>query len=140
MSPVPAPAAADRDDVDAMLQAAAAQLAPVDLAAALAAHRTAATTPQTPQSVIPDPTFPRDPARPWLACSVARYACPRGCGWFHDEPTDDQTPIRLVMPADPTPDDITAAITAHANDRADRTRRRIEAAITEHFDGVHSGT
>ncbi|MEC3995025.1 hypothetical protein VSR01_16390 [Actinacidiphila sp. DG2A-62] len=87
--------------------------------------------------MIPAPTFPRDPSRPWLACPAARYACPRGCGWFHDEPTDDGAPLRIVVPADPTPDDVTAALTARADARAEQLHARIQEAITGHLADAH---
>lgn len=136
----PGPAAPGRNDIDALLDAATAPLPPTDLAAALAAQRAAATAPQTSPSVIPEPTFPRAPAAPWWACPVARYACPRGCGWSHDEPTDDGAPLRIVVPADPTPDDVTAAITAHAAARAKQQRARIEKAITDHLADAHDAS
>jgi hypothetical protein len=131
------PATPGLDDIDALLDAATAQLPPLDLAALLAAQRAAASAPQPPEDVIPAPTFPRDPARPSWACPVARYACPRGCGWFHDEPTDDGAPLRIVVPADPTPDDVATAITARADARAEQLRARIQEAVTGHLADAH---
>jgi len=87
--------------------------------------------------IIPRPEYPY-PLRHLLAGTV-RYRCPHDCGWWHDELPDMEQPGPLVFPADPTPADITQAITTAANARHDAYRARVECVLTEHFDAAHEG-
>lgn len=81
-----------------------------------------------PATTIPMPEFPR-----W---GVARFRCPRGCGWFHDEPTDPG-PQPLIIPVDGGPDDATAMLSLNAEARHLVQRDRIEAALSEHYGTAH---
>jgi hypothetical protein len=85
-------------------------------------------------STIPMPEFPR--------MGVARFRCPRGCAWFHDEDAarDAAEPYALTLPANYTADDVTAAINRNAAARATATRERIERAIAEHDQEAHDGS
>ncbi|MEU6928959.1 hypothetical protein AB0A05_07320 [Streptomyces sp. NPDC046374] len=84
-------------------------------------------------SIVPMPDF--------VPGGAVRFSCPRGCGWFHDEnPGLDAAmqPYRLVVPLDPTSEDITAAINREASTRARAQQERITTAIVEHDQQAHS--
>lgn len=103
-----------------------------------AARRTAEPPPVT---IIPMPEFPR--------FGVARFACPRGCGWGHEEPTDPG-PTRLILSAKPGADpgasrladlvdldEMSAAMTLEAESRQLAFRARVSAAIEDHYTRMH---
>lgn len=81
-----------------------------------------------PATTIPMPEFPHR--------GVARFRCPRGCGWFHDEPTDPG-PLSLIVPAGCGPDVIADTISLNAEARHLTQRDRIEAALSEHYEQAH---
>ncbi|MGC0418363.1 hypothetical protein [Embleya sp. AB8] len=109
----------------------------------LAARREAARRASRPPplDIVPAPEFPR--------FGVARYSCPRRCGWWHDEPTDPG-PTRLILPtkpgADPEAsrladlvdlDEPGAAISLDSESRLLALRSRVAAAIEEHYARAH---
>ncbi|SFD14095.1 hypothetical protein [Streptomyces aidingensis] len=81
-----------------------------------------------PATTMPMPEFPR--------FGVARYRCPRGCGWSHDEPTDPG-PSALIPPADPR--ELGAMLTLNAEARSLAYQARVEAAIARHYAETHPG-
>ncbi|MEV6565878.1 hypothetical protein [Streptomyces kronopolitis] len=108
--------------------------APMQLDGALRAQREAKPAPLPEPSVIPLPDF--------RAGGVVRFHCPRGCGWYHDENPgrDAATAVsRIVLPAVPTSADVTAAISALSNARAQAQQKRIETAFTQHDEMQHRG-
>jgi hypothetical protein len=96
-----------------------------DYWAAVEAHRRRAPEPP-PASTVPMPDFP--------GFCVARYRCPRGCGWFHDESTD-VGPSAMILPADPQ--EMDAMLSLNAEARALAYRQRVEAAIAAHYAEAH---
>ncbi|MGW1744616.1 hypothetical protein ACWCRD_03150 [Streptomyces sp. NPDC002092] len=90
---------------------------------------------QAPPAVttIPQPDFPIPFG------GVARFHCPLDCGWRHDEGPDVEPMGPLLLPAGFTSDDVSAAISAQADVRANNFRLRVELAISEHFDAAHPG-
>jgi hypothetical protein len=123
-----------QEDDFADIEAANAKLPSVDIAAMLRAQREAEQAPWPPPSIIPQPEFVR--VGPFE--SLARFHCPLGCGWWHDEnPDGDMWPLTIVVPADPTPEDFSAAISAQAAARGERLRARVDKAITDHYDETH---
>ncbi|MFI1485809.1 hypothetical protein [Streptomyces sp. NPDC020747] len=95
------------------------------------ARRAAEQAPPPPPSTIPMPDF-----RP--GC-IARFRCPLECGWHHDESTDPGPMGPLLLPANFTADDLSAAMSSQAEVRGNNFRLRVELAISEHFDAAHPG-
>lgn len=87
--------------------------------------------PPPPPSTIPTPDF--------LPGCIARFHCPLGCGWHHDETTDPGPMGPLLLPANFTTDDLSAAMSSQAEVRGNNFRLRVELAIAGHFDAVHPG-
>ncbi|MGW5426903.1 hypothetical protein ACWET9_06700 [Streptomyces sp. NPDC004059] len=116
------------DDSD--LDAALARLPQPSLADILRAQREAETTPP-PATTIPQPDF--------TLGGVVRFHCPLDCGWHHDENTDPGPVGSLLLPADFTGDDLSAAITSAAEVRSNNFRLRVEQAISDHFNAAHPG-
>lgn len=117
------------DEDFSAIEAAMAKLPPVTIDDILRARREAEKASPPPPSVIPQPEF----VRVGPLSSVARFHCPRGCGWWHDEPTDTG-PGPLIIPAD----DIEGTITLDAELRGLAMRDRIEQAITGHYAERHN--
>jgi hypothetical protein len=112
------------------LNAALARLPQPSLADVLRAQREAKATPP-PVSAMPQPDF-----RPG---GVARFHCPLDCGWHHDENTDPGPVGSLLLPANFTGEDLSAAITSAVEVRSNDFRLRVEQAISDHFDAAHPG-
>lgn len=85
---------------------------------------------------LPEHVFP--PGRHWSAPILA-FGCPHRCGWAHHvDPLVDVLEDRpLTIPVG-SPEDMTAAISAHAQARSEVQRQQIEAAILEHLRTAHS--
>lgn len=120
------------DDDFAAIQAAAARLQPPSLDDITRARREAAQTPPL-VTTIPTPDFPKPFG------GVVRFHCPLGCGWHHDEHPGLEPMGPLRLPADFTPDDLSAAITSQAEVRGNDFRLRVEQVIAVHFDEAHPG-
>ncbi|MFF2940192.1 hypothetical protein ACFVSQ_10150 [Streptomyces niveus] len=119
---------------DEDLEAIARSLPPVDL---VQAHRQAEAEhfANWEPSVVPMPDF--------VPGGAVRFHCPRACGWFHDEnPGLDAAtdPYRLVLPLEPTSQDISDALTRQASARATALHERVSAAIVDHDRQAHSQT
>ncbi|WP_411092341.1 hypothetical protein [Streptomyces sp. 049-1] len=87
------------------------------------------------------PPLMRGPEFPWglhyFNAVTARYTCRRpGCGMAYLEAVDE-LPGPLTLPADFTPDDLSAAITAQASERSRLRQERVERAFTEHYRTDH---
>ncbi|MGW1989625.1 hypothetical protein [Embleya sp. NPDC001921] len=89
------------------------------------------------------------PAPEHLPNCVARYRCPRRCGWWHDESTDPG-PLRLILPAKPGADpaashlrdlvdldELSAALSLNAESRLLALRARVAAALDAHYAEAH---
>lgn len=67
--------------------------------------------------------------------TVFRYPCPHACGWYYErDPATEPYDFRLVLPANHTPDDVSAALTARANAQADSAADRVRQAIAGHLE------
>lgn len=119
------------DDDFADIEAIMAKLPPISIEDIRRAQREAEQAPWPPPSVIPQPEFVR--VGPFQ--SVARFRCPHGCGWWHDEPTDTG-PGPLIIPVD----DIEGTITLDAELRGLALYDRIEQAITHHYAEHHAAS
>lgn len=93
--------------------------------AAVQAGRDRAAEPP-PATTIPTPQF--------LPGCVARYQCPRGCGWWHDESTDPGPPT-LLLPRDPQ--ELDAMLSLNAEARGLAYQARVEEAIARHYAAAH---
>jgi hypothetical protein len=95
--------------------------------------RAAQQAPPPAPTVIPAPEFPYPLGHP--LAGTARFRCPLGCGWYHDEwsGTDWAEPFRVRLPVEYTREDIGAALTAHADEQAARLAGRVEAAFLDHY-------
>lgn len=116
------------NNLDAELAAAVASLPQLDVTEMLRIHREAAAAPPV-ATTMPMPDFPR--------FGVARYQCPLGCGWHHDETLGTEPPGPLLLPANPSPQNINDAITSMAEVRANAYGRRVENEIANHFRDAH---
>lgn len=108
--------------------------------------RTAATdgTEATARTAVPPPggRSPTEASRTGAGPSTAlviRYPCPLGCGWYHQEEPglDAYGPFIVAAPNDPQA--VSAALTAHANERAEVYRQRVEKALVDHYETSHPG-
>ncbi|MER6334088.1 hypothetical protein ABT298_33240 [Streptomyces sp. NPDC001034] len=87
-------------------------------------------------TTMPMPDFPYRWPHP--LGGTARFSCPLGCGWYHDERPDlDAAAQPLVVPLDP--DRIEDALTAQADARAEALCARVERAVADHFEQAHPG-
>jgi hypothetical protein len=119
------------EDLDALIRDhfARPEVAAQEAAALAAAMQTAQRAPEPhPATPMPVPEFPR--------FGVARYHCPRRCGWFHEEPTDPG-PTRLIVAFDPGGEGVGEVITFNAEARALAFRERVEGAIAAHYAAAH---
>jgi len=112
------------------IEAAVARLPKLSIDDLLRARREAEQAPPPPPSTIPEPEF--------LPGCVSRFNCPLGCGWHHDEGTDPPMGS-LLLPADFTGDDLSAALTSQAAVRGNNFRLQVERAIADHFTEAHPG-
>ncbi|MDI9829667.1 hypothetical protein [Streptomyces sp. KAU_LT] len=89
------------------------------------------------QEQAPTP-LERGPDFPYRRLStVARWACRTGCGWAYEEDADPGLPGPLVLPANFTPADVSAAISRQAGERHQALRDRVDAALREHYRTEH---
>jgi hypothetical protein len=79
------------------------------------------------------PDFVRTPAGPYV-----RFRCPapEGCAWSHEEPTDPG-PIRRLNLGDGSPEAVSAALTANAEENGIRFQERVMKAVAGHVTDVH---
>ncbi len=120
----------DQDDgLDPELLAALQGLAPgaPDLYAALERAR---------QAPPPEPTIIPLPEVVFGAQVIARFRCPLGCGWRHEEPAD-VGPSRIILPIDFSLKELNEALTFESEVRELAMRTRVEAAITNHYREQH---
>lgn len=118
------------------LEAAVARMPHSALDEMLAARRAAESAPPPEPTIVPEPTFPY-PIGTGRG-GTARFSCPLRCPWYHEEnPGAEPGGWSIQLPADFTPDDISAAITTQATARAEKLRARVEAALTEHYERAH---
>lgn len=82
-------------------------------------------------TALPMPDFVRG--------GIVRYRCLLDCGWFHDERPGLEMPGPLLLPADFTSEDLSAAMTSAAEVRGKAYAMRVEQAIAAHFAEVHPG-
>ncbi|SOE31821.1 hypothetical protein [Streptomyces sp. OK228] len=92
------------------------------------------------QALEPPPLM-RAPEFPWglhgLNATVARYECRQpGCSTVYLEQADE-LPGPLTLPANFTADDVSAAITAQADERSQLRLDRVQQAFTEHYRTEH---
>ena len=95
----------------------------------LRARREAEQAPPPPPTTIPTPDFP--------SFGVVRFRCPLDCGWHHDENPGLEPMGPLLLPADFTPDDLSAALSSQAEVRHNNFRLRVEQSIADHFAEAH---
>ena len=119
------------------LEAAAARIPRPPVEDMLAAWRQDAAAPPPPPSLIPAPEYPYGLRS--ARAGTARFSCPLGCGWYHEENPGAEQPGPIRLPAEFTPDDLSAAITAQANARGEEMHARVEEAITAHYAEAHPG-
>ena len=112
-------------------EAAVRRLPQPSIADLLRAQREAEQAPPPPPTTIPTPDFPKPLG------GVVRFRCPLDCGWFHDEHPGLEPMGPLLLPADFTGDDLSAALSSQAEVSSNNFRLRVEHAISEHFDAVH---
>lgn len=98
-----------------------------------AARRAAESAPWPEPSIIPAPTYPYGLRHP-LGGTV-RFSCLLGCGWHHDENPSREPVGPLFFPLDPAK--LSEALTAQADARAEAFRRRVESAISDHYEAAH---
>lgn len=94
---------------------------------------------ETEQALPPPPSTVPYPEFVGPFGGVARFHCPLNCGWFHDENPDPGPMGPLLLPANFTSDDVSAAISSQAEVCGNNFRLHVEQAIAEHFDAVHPG-
>ncbi|MFF4391423.1 hypothetical protein ACFY0G_32240 [Streptomyces sp. NPDC001552] len=71
-----------------------------------------------------------------LGESYARYRCPAGCGWSHDERTD-VSPTTPLTVRDLTAEGVAAAVTALAGQRQRELQKRVMYALAQHMLAEH---
>jgi hypothetical protein len=79
------------------------------------------------------------PMPEWMRGGIVRYRCHLDCGWFHDENPGLEMPSPLLLPADFTSEDLSAAMTSAAEVRGKAYVMRVEQAIAAHFAVAHPG-
>lgn len=82
-------------------------------------------------TALPMPDFVRG--------GIVRYRCLLDCGWVHDERPGLEMPGPLLLPADFTSEDLSAAMTSAAEVRGKAYVMRVEQAIATHFIEAHPG-
>lgn len=82
-------------------------------------------------SALPMPDFVRG--------GTVRYRCLLDCGWHHDEHPGLEMPGPLLLPANFTSEDLSAAMTSAAEIRGKAYVMRVEQAIAAHFAEAHPG-
>lgn len=82
-------------------------------------------------SVLPMPEF--------VNWGTVRYRCLLDCGWYHEEHPGLEMPGPLLLPADFTSEDLSAAMTSAAEVRGKARAMRVEQAIAAHFAEAHPG-
>lgn len=87
------------------------------------------------------PPLMHGPEFPWglhgFNAVTARYTCRQpGCGTVHLEAVDE-LPGPITLPVNFTPDDLSAAITAQADERHQARLARVDAAFREHYRTEH---
>ncbi|MFD4921129.1 hypothetical protein ACFWNE_07395 [Streptomyces goshikiensis] len=82
-------------------------------------------------TALPMPEFVRG--------GIVRYRCLLDCGWFHDENPGLERPGPLLLPADFTAEDLSAAICGASEVRSKAFVMRVEQAIAAHFAVAHPG-
>jgi hypothetical protein len=93
-----------------------------------------------PEPAAPVFTMIPPPQLPWsLRSTAVRYPCMTGCGWAHEEDPGRELPGPLVLPANFTSEDVSAAITAEVEQRRAAADRRIEEALLAHYAQAHPG-
>lgn len=85
-----------------------------------------------PPPLVPGPAFPYG-----RGSTMARWSCRTGCGWAYEEDADPGLPQALVLPADFTADDVSAAISAQAAERSGARLDRVQEAFVEHYRTAH---
>ncbi|WP_328638343.1 hypothetical protein [Streptomyces canus] len=131
---------ADTDDLADLLAA----LPPYDPLAMLReveeARRAAETAPPPEPSIIPQAEHVYPAGRLWWAPILA-FPCPHRCGWAHmvdPVAADLEDAARpFVIPAG-TAEEVSRAISARADARAEEQRAGLEDAIREHLRTAHS--
>ncbi|WP_043469011.1 hypothetical protein [Kitasatospora sp. MBT66] len=88
------------------------------------------------QAPPPEVTTIPDPEMVFGAETLARFRCPLQCGWTHEEPVGDG-PLRVILPADWSLEDLNSALCLDAEVRALAFRTNVEQAIDEHFRQRH---
>ncbi|MFD9903895.1 hypothetical protein [Streptomyces sp. NPDC059063] len=81
-----------------------------------------------PATTMPAPEFPH--------AGTARYRCPRGCGWWHDESTDPG-PAAVILPAGATGDDVGTMLSMNAHAQGLAYQARVEGALARHYAERH---
>ncbi|WP_458089559.1 hypothetical protein [Streptomyces malaysiensis] len=94
----------------------------------LRARREAEQTPPPPLSLIPQPDL--------LPGGIARFRCPLGCGWWHDENPGLES-SRLILPVGFTRQDLSDALSLNAEASGLALRDRVERAIVQHYRERH---
>ncbi|MFF4385635.1 hypothetical protein ACFY0G_02395 [Streptomyces sp. NPDC001552] len=79
------------------------------------------------------PDFTRTPAGPYI-----RFRCPApaGCAWSYEEPTDPG-PIGRLSLGDGSPEAVSAALTANADERGRQLWERVTKAVAGHVTDAH---
>ncbi|MFJ4627212.1 hypothetical protein [Streptomyces sp. NPDC088847] len=105
-----------------------------------AARRAAETAPPPEPSIIPTPEHVYPPGHRWWWRFLA-FPCAHRCGWAHLEDlllNDLEDAARPFVISARTPAEMTQAITARADARAEAQRQRIEDAVRQHLRTDHS--
>jgi hypothetical protein len=83
-------------------------------------------------TIVPQPEI----VYPALFTVVARFHCPLGCGWWHDEPADPGA-MSLILPVGYTHEDVSSALSLNAEARELVLHNRVEQALSEHYRVQH---
>ncbi|MGX1514059.1 hypothetical protein [Streptomyces collinus] len=123
-----------------VLLAALPKPSPREMMAELLEARRRAESAPAEASIIPQPEHEFPDGRRWWE-PVLAFGCPHRCGWAHREDPHanftEEAALPLVIPAG-SPEEVSRAISAQANARAEAQRARIEGAILEHLQTAHS--
>lgn len=87
----------------------------------------------------PEPVLPRPDTGPGIFGygGEIRWNCRHRCGWYHAEWPGLEPMGPVVLPADGSPEDLSAALTRQATARHDSLQERVLAAVTEHYEQEH---